>query len=920
MEAKFLRNVLYGMAMLSMASCMEEELVNEVPLEAEFEADIEAPSSAISAFVEDTDEETRTYIYEGDVIGTKWRAKESIGVYGSYSKNVKFTSTNTSDASSVKFSGLMLGTPKYCYYPYSTNNNGVSQTAVKGTMPAVHPYNSSYKDIVGDYRAGTLDSRSWFSSTFTFTRLVSIVRLLVDASGTALEGDNISSIAIKVNNQRKVSGDFTINLQTQAITLGAFKEGNDSLTLQWEDEPALMNGNIYTAYMTCLPNIQSGDELTFTIRTKKHIATFKRTSKVNYTANTLYKYTLTLKDVDMTVTDIEHTTVQQADTRLKSMKFTAADNPGKILSRSFTHNSSGTVTVDYEADEKAAVCTIDTVNFKVTLNLPYLNNRKLIPTFELGENAHLWTEDDMEIISGETEVDFTTVKRLKVVNNIGAGIFYDVELTNTGLPVVVINQLSKTVKSESGEYASASTAWYEATGTEWQPKDSDWSMEEGDNFMIYNADGTSALTDKSGNVVEEPILASTRVRGNVSQQMPKKPFAVKLDKKHGVLDMPAHKRWVLLANWKDRTLMRNEVAFGLAEVFQNTFSDGLAWNPSGQHVELVYNGVHVGNYYLCEQIKIDDNRLKINEPLDEEDNPYTGEPKIFGYLLESDDGYDEATKFVTKNHIPFLFKDDADANGKMLEYVKGIVQGIEDNLYKGYKGTSTSFDEAYKTMDLASFVDYWLIQELMMNSEMQHPKSVYSYINDGILYAGPVWDFDWNTLPTSGSSECSYSYNKSMLEHAVQKKILWTTTYYCFHASEEPNGVKEDDRSYMWYPMLVKSTTFQDMAAERWNQVKGALQAYVGTIQATAKAIKASETVNNAMWPIDSKNNAWRSKEYGIGGDIYISGVTNCGYCGDEAMTFDNAISNLTKLLTDRIEGMNYVSNKSWPSITYDEE
>jgi hypothetical protein len=89
-------------------------------------------------------------------------------------------------------------------------------------------------------------------------------------------------------------------------------------------------------------------------------------------------------------------------------------------------------------------------------------------------------------------------------------------------------------------------------------------MTEGvDNFMVYNADGTPAITDKNGATLSEPLFSGTRLRGNVTQQMPKKSFAVKLDKKSGVLDMKPHKRWVLLANWKDRTLMRNAVALVL---------------------------------------------------------------------------------------------------------------------------------------------------------------------------------------------------------------------------------------------------------------------------------------------------------------------------------------------------------------------
>ena len=320
-------------------------------------------------------------------------------------------------------------------------------------------------------------------------------------------------------------------------------------------------------------------------------------------------------------------------------------------------------------------------------------------------------------------------------------------------------------------------------------------------------------------------------------------------------------------------------------------NDGIAWNPSGQYVELVYNGVHVGTYYLCEQIKIDGNRLDINDPYDAED-AYSGNPADYGYLLECDDAYDETWKFTTANYIPFLFKDDA--NDDMLNYATTFVRGIEDKLYAG------NYTEAYKSMDLTSMVDFLLIQELMMNSEMKHPKSCYTYINDGKFYAGPIWDFDWNTLPTSTSnSEEGYSYTASMLSKISR---------YYHKRSGYPTEPSSSDKTYMWYPMLVKDATFQNLAAERWNQVKGALQTFVSVeIPKIQAKIAESEKVNNEMWPISIASSSWSQNTFGMGG----------GKCGDESMTFVNAVSKLQETLNTRINGMNFVSNKSWPSITY---
>lgn len=849
-----------------------------------------------------------------------WDTKEAIGVYGSRLVNAKFTSSNKYyQQASVTFTGgSLFSSPKYAYYPYSADNSSNEMTAVRGNLPSTQHFSTVLKKMNTDYKIGVYSSASWTGYKFSFYHLLTFLKFTINADGTALEGDELQSITLEVltadGQPRQLNGKFTFDLtkpSTEAITSwDAPENGANKLTLVFNDTPDLTEGATYRGYLSAAPTSIPGDILNWKIVTNKHIATFTRTSKGTFAPNKVINFGLTLsKFTDMVVENISENVPEEpsddpldgltdATPVLNSFKFTVAANPGKILPRKFTHNSSFAVTTSTVTEEK---CTIDQTNKKVTLYVPYLNNRKLVPTFEIPEGTALVYEGGI-VENGVTEIDFTQYKQVAVINGEGEGVIYDVELTNTGLPVVVVNQLSGTTSTETdSDYKKASKAWYDATGTKWQPKDSDWSMEEGDSFMVYNADGTSALTDKNGAVVADPVLSSTRLRGNVTQQMPKKPFAVKLDKKHGVLDMPAHKRWVLLANWKDRTLMRNEVAFGIADVFKRTFpNDGMAWNPSGQHVELVYNGVYVGNYYLCEQVKIDGNRLNINDPYDAEE-AYSGNPADYGYLLEADDGYDETWKFTTACYVPFLFKDDG--NDAMLTYASGFVRGIEDKLYAG------NYDTAFEQMDLTSFVDYWLVQELMMNSETKHPKSCYNYLNDGIMYAGPLWDFDWNTLPVSSTySEEGYSYTSSLLS---KNKAYHKRSGY----PSEPN--KDGDKNYIWYPMLVKSADFKALAAERWNTVKVAVQAYVDIEIPRIKAsIAKSEAENAKMWPLDSHSNsgtgisAWSTKRYstyGIGG----------GFCGDEGKSFSDAVSTMQSTLNTRINGMSYVSNQNWPSVTY---
>lgn len=708
--------------------------------------------------------------------------------------------------------------------------------------------------------------------------------------------DNIKSVIFQGLNNEIVAGKANVCMMEDGSTISAITpyEGETATSVELVASEYFEVGKTY--YLNIIPQtFEKGFNISVRlIEDGVSCTALRYTNKRDVSRNLI---------LNIGELKYDSSSLGDATPRLNKLSFRVIDNSNKILSRHLYYDASSKSTLSNTRTEESFDINYD--NNKVSIHIPYLYDFKLVPYFEIPEGTAL-IYDGQTIQSGKTLIDFNECKQIAVINGNGDSEIYDVEITNTGLPIVVINQETGTVSSTSdSEFAAASSAWYEATGAKWQLKESDWLMTDGvDNFMIYNADGTSALTDKNGATVNKPVLSSTRERGNVSRQMPKKPFAVKLDKKHGIFmndsdptnDLPAHKRWVLLANWKDRTLLRNAVANEVAAAFNKTFpNDGIAWNPSGQFVELVYNGVHVGNYYLCEQIKIDENRLNINEPYDAED-AYSGNAAGYGYLLESDDGYDEAWKFMTKMYIPFLFKDDG--NDEMLSYAQNLVRGVEDNLRNG------NYSTAYNTLDLSSMVDFLLIQELMMNCELQHPKSMYSYINNGKLYAGPIWDFDWNTLAVDGNFECGYSYTKSMLEDASPRYYN-----YILNSSKYPD-VDGGDKSYMWYPMLVKDATFKAKAAERWNAVQGALAQVSANIPKTAEKIRKSEACNYAMWQVDVKSDNIRGNRYGIsGGDVKY-----CGFCGDEGMTFDQAVQALQSNFNSRISGMSYVTNQNWPS------
>ena len=98
------------------------------------------------------------------------------------------------------------------------------------------------------------------------------------------------------------------------------------------------------------------------------------------------------------------------------------------------------------------------------------------------------------------------------------------------------------------------------------------------------------------------------VRGNTTATKIKKPYKMKFKKARRPFGLPEDKTWVLLANFQDRTLVRNQIAYDIGAGL-----DGLKWTPRGTFVELYLNGVYKGSYQLSESIKIDKNRINIDK-------------------------------------------------------------------------------------------------------------------------------------------------------------------------------------------------------------------------------------------------------------------------------------------------------------------
>ena len=384
--------------------------------------------------------------------------------------------------------------------------------------------------------------------------------------------------------------------------------------------------------------------------------------------------------------------------------------------------------------------------------------------------------------------------------------------------------------------------------------------------VYVDTEGGKAITSKTqfvkakvkirGNETYEGLGETSceiRGRGNTTWTWPKKPYLIKLDEKQHIFGMHKHKRWVLLANFMDRTLMRNLVSMKVSSMTK------LAWTPGCVPVELVLNGKHVGSYLLIEQVRVDNHRVNITE-MTKDDN--SGNALTGGYLLELDFHYDNEVQWKDPHGsnnqsgggIPFGVKypDPDDLTSAQLKYIKQYVFDAAEALYgKDFKDPVKGW-RAW--IDEDSFIDYWIVYEVMGNHELGNPGSVFMHKDrGGKLVAGPCWDFDWGVL----------SYNTSP---QARTGLI--------------NG------SAIWYGRLRQDPEFEAKLKARFNELLPQLETIPDYMDQCEALLTASAKLNFEMWnPADdrSQNGGW---------------IIN----GDEEMSFHDAVARLKTIYKERLK------------------
>lgn len=825
-----------------------------------------------------SDVATKTEInYSEDVVKMLWSPNDSIGVFGTTFSNALFVSENRVAAYVAPFKStqVVIDAPLYAYYPYVEDIDTYENVSVY--IDGEQYYYDESSIAAYDVKASdSAELKSDGTYIMNYRQMASLLRFEVDLTGAEKWGLSPTEkiIRVEINDldenedgtSTSLSGSFSMNLSNLDSGLVPFDgEAASFISVNYMNKP-LANGAV--AYAVVAPGFHESNQWEVVLVTDRHWVIFNTVAKLDLEAGKFYTVPINAVVLDASTNTFNDEGVEktgpyvedEALPELLSFKFESSLNENKILDKELYYDETSGKTTVHSVDE----LKMDVGEDEVSGCIPYLYDWNLIPTFETTEDVVVLVNGE-EQESGVSVQDFSTPVEYTLVCGYQERT-YTVKLSNTGLPVVVVEQ---------GTMGGLTESWAE-TGITVNSKDGDWGTNQ---ITVYNPDGTENISTMS---------CGFRLRGNSTRNFPKKPFAVKLSSAAnllGIMPSGSHKRWCLLAGWTDRSLMRNAVAFKMADQTISGWkaanaSAGLIWNPSGKHVELVLDGVHLGNYFLCEQIKISEDRLNINPPYEDVANPTTSN---CGYLLEFDDNYDEAYKFMTgPRNLPCMFKDDVSTT--LLNYVKDKVNNIESYLASG------NYSAAFELLDIYSVIDWWFVYELAMNNEYRHPKSIYMYVNgDSKLFAGPVWDFDYQTFVNiSELNEIQASYGSSA-RYVLSDYNAWLYG----NSSTSPNAYNNwaDDKPYMWYPVLFKSADFRNAVVDRWTIMKPYFEKVVDDIRSLGAELEISQEYNSAIWPLESLqriNYTW-----------FIE------YCGDELIkNWSDVVDNFVNVYQTRLNAM----------------
>lgn len=304
---------------------------------------------------------------------------------------------------------------------------------------------------------------------------------------------------------------------------------------------------------------------------------------------------------------------------------------------------------------------------------------------------------------------------------------------------------------------------------------SDKTIREQAHITILNTDGS----------VDSTETGSIRGHGNSTWNgFDKKPYNLYFDTPVSLLGMNATGKWVMQANMLDATHLRVAMAMGMAQDAQQDYACQF------QHVDLYINDEYTGLYLLSQAVATPEDTALV-----ERDSKFTP---------------GEADAFTTDKGEIFQIHTYA---GLSSGEIARLVQECEDAVYA----------HRLDGIDMDSFVLKFMIDEISKDPDAAN-FSAYYYLRDGILYGGPVWDYD-------RAFGCRHSFLGNNYIRSQTPECLT----YCFNP---------------WFATLYQNDAFYAKITQSYEQVFRPLleRLYNDGIYSMAEHIEAAAQMNQRRW------------------------------------------------------------------------
>ena len=336
----------------------------------------------------------------------------------------------------------------------------------------------------------------------------------------------------------------------------------------------------------------------------------------------------------------------------------------------------------------------------------------------------------------------------------------------------------------------------------------------------------------SGNIYSG--IAGIEIRGSYSATLPQKPYGIETRDTQGnnnnvsLFGMPQENDWILIANYNDKTFLRNVLAFDLFEKMGH-------YAPRTKLCEVVVNDIYNGIYVFTEKIKRDNGRVDIAK-LDLDDN--YGDSLTGGYIFRVD-YWNQNNSWISNYNNPnfpndavryvYNYPDYDEITVQQKNYIQNLVGGFEDALW------SNDFENpilGYRPyINTRSFIDYFIVNEFARNVDgFKKSRNFYKdkSSKDSLIFAGPVWDFDW----------AYKDHSSSMINGSGWR-----------HDYSGPTDVKPPG----WYIRLLQDTTFANELNCRYFNLRNTILDIANIfsfIDSLSSMLSEPQNRHYTRWPI----------------------------------------------------------------------